>query len=396
MDAKPRSCWVFHLIVIRWARFCASRPGRSWWPMTPACSRAPRRPRSPPARARRPAARRGLRVEEQVGHDWRHAGANLDAGAEVAAVGGQAARTCSRPTRSSTPSMSGTGRRRRSRGSTSLARAISLAWPSRPKPVTSVQACTSTAASASAAARFERAHPGHGAFDDAAAGARPNLMAVPTMPVPMGLVRISTSPARAPAFVQMRSGCDGAGHGVAELDLAVAHGVPAEQHDAGAPQRVVSAPEDLGDGGGVDEVLGKPGDRQRGQRPPAHRVDVAQRVRRGDLAVDVRVVDDRREEVHGLHQRRPGLPRVHTGIVSGPEVHQDPRVGLHGDVAQHVSELAGGEFARSTSAAHQLGETLLLGHEGILQGSGQGPGIPALSRRVPRRAEGCIPERAGA
>ena len=105
--------------------------------------------------------------------------------------------------------------------------------------------------------------------------------------------------------------------------------------------------------------FGKAGDRQRGERPAAHRIDVAQRIGGGDLAVDVRVVDDRREEIHRLHQRRPTLPRVHTGIVRSPEVDQDAWIGLSWYVAQDLSELASGEFARSTGAADHLGQPLL-------------------------------------
>ena len=51
---------------------------------------------------------------------------------------------------------------------------------------------------------------------------------------------------------------------------------------------------------------GKGGDGERGERPAAHRVDVGQRVGRGDRAVVLRVVHHRREEVHRLHERRPG------------------------------------------------------------------------------------------
>ena len=82
------------------------------------------------------------------------------------------------------------------------------------------------------------------------------------------------------------------------------------------------------------------------------------RVGGGDLAVDVRVVDDRREEIDGLHERRSALPPIHTRIVRGPEVDQDTVVGLRGDVTQHLSELACGEFARSTGAGDHLRQTL--------------------------------------
>ena len=72
----------------------------------------------------------------------------------------------------------------------------------------SVQACTApagSACSASAAARFsvriERT-----ASSASAGSTRSNLIAVPTMPVPSGLVRNSTSPGFAPAFVSTRAG----------------------------------------------------------------------------------------------------------------------------------------------------------------------------------------------
>src|SRR5262249_27667647 len=90
------------------------------------------------------------------------------------------------------------------------------------------------------------------------------------------------------------------------------------------------------------------------QRHAAHSVDVAQRVGGGDLAVHVRVVDDRREEVDRLDQRRSALPPVHTRIVTGPEVDQHAVVVQRGDVTQHLSELACGEVARSTGAGDQL------------------------------------------
>ena len=54
---------------------------------------------------------------------------------------------------------------------------------------------------------------------------------------------------------------------------------------------------------------------QRGDRPAAHRVDVGQRVGRGDPAEVVRVVDDRREEVDRLHEREVVAQPVDAGVV---------------------------------------------------------------------------------
>ena len=54
---------------------------------------------------------------------------------------------------------------------------------------------------------------------------------------------------------------------------------------------------------------------QRGDRARAHRVDVGERVRRGDPAEVVRVVDDRREEVDGRHDRQVVGHPVDRGVV---------------------------------------------------------------------------------
>ena len=88
-----------------------------------------------------------------------------------------------------------------------LARSIESRWPSRPKPVTSVSACTSfhDRASTSPAARFS-------VFICATAArissgeASSFLMAETAMPVPSALVSSTTSPGRAPSFLKMRRG----------------------------------------------------------------------------------------------------------------------------------------------------------------------------------------------
>ena len=57
-------------------------------------------------------------------------------------------------------------------------------------------------------------------------------------------------------------------------------------------------------------------------RPPAHGVDIRQRVCRGNLAKQERVVDHRREEVNGLHEPQV-LPYAEDArIVGGIEPHE--------------------------------------------------------------------------
>ena len=107
-------------------------------------------------------------------------------------------------------------------------------------------------------------------------------------------------------------GIDRAGHGVAELHLGITYRVAAQKRNTGFAQLVVTAKEDLLDGLGVQDLVGKPGDGQRRHGRAAHRIDVAERVGGGDLSVGKRVVDDGGEEVHCLHERGAGArPPVH-------------------------------------------------------------------------------------
>ena len=223
----------------------------------------------------------------------------------------------------------------------------------------SVQACTpSIVASASAAALFSVRIDAIGFLDQARIGA----IELDRRADDAGAERLGEDQrvARPRAGVREHArGIDGAGHRIAELDLLVLDGMAPEQRRPALAQLVEAACENRGDGVGLESCLGKAGDGQRGERAPAHRIHVAERVRGGNLAVDVRVVDDGRKEIHRLHQRRSPLPNVHTGIVMSPEIDQDSRISLRRKMAQDLSELAWSEFARSTRAADHLGQPLL-------------------------------------
>ena len=54
---------------------------------------------------------------------------------------------------------------------------------------------------------------------------------------------------------------------------------------------------------------------QRGERLSSHRVNIAQRIGRGDLAEDIRIVNHRREKIYRLHQRLVGRDLIHSGVV---------------------------------------------------------------------------------
>ena len=67
-------------------------------------------------------------------------------------------------------------------------------------------------------------------------------------------------------------------------------------------------------------------ERQRQDRAAAHRVDVGERVGRGDLAEDERVVHDRREEIHREDERLSAADPIHRRVVG--RVVADQQVGI--------------------------------------------------------------------
>jgi hypothetical protein len=130
-----------------------------------------------------------------------------------------------------------------------------------------------------------------------------------------------------------------------------------EERDIRFPELFEPAEKDLPDHRPI-QIFWERRNRECGQRTAAHGVDVTQRVGRRDLAVYERIVDDGGEEIDGLHQRAPLIQPVHTGIVRGPIIDEDPVVVVDGQIAQDLGELTGGELARSTGAGGVIGQSL--------------------------------------
>ena len=110
-------------------------------------------------------------------------------------------------------------------------------------------------------------------------------------------------------------------HGQAVLGLVVVDGVAARDGATRLDALVGAARQNLTGNlnaqatGNAQQVHGM-------ARPPAHGVDVRQRVGRGNLAKQERVVDHRREEVYGLHEPQV-LPYAEDArIVGGIEPHE--------------------------------------------------------------------------
>jgi hypothetical protein len=64
-------------------------------------------------------------------------------------------------------------------------------------------------------------------------------------------------------------------------------------------------------------VRREPCDREPEDRRRAHRVDVGDRVRRGDLSEEIWIVDDRREEIDGLRDRGVTRDANHGRVIAG-------------------------------------------------------------------------------
>ena len=73
---------------------------------------------------------------------------------------------------------------------------------------------------------------------------------------------------------------------------------------------------------------------QRQLRLAAHGVDIRKRIGRGNGPEGIRVIRDRREEIHRLHQGQIVGDLVDRGVIALIEAHQQLRVVVHLDIIQ--------------------------------------------------------------
>ena len=144
-------------------------------------------------------------------------------------------------------------------------------------------------------------------------------MAVVMMPEPIALVSSRASPTRAPLLASMRSSAtnpltDRPYLGSSSLMVwPPAMEQPASTH--------LSARQNL-PGNLNAQAIGNAQQVHGMARPSTHGVDVRQRVGRGDLAKQKRIVDHRREEVDGLHEAQVIANAKDARIVGGIEPHE--------------------------------------------------------------------------
>ena len=155
----------------------------------------------------------------------------------------------------------------------------------------------------------------------------------------------------------------GSSHGQPVLRLGIVQRVAAGDDAARLGHLLRAAEQDAREDRRI-EVFGKPDDVEREQHLAAHRVHIAHRVRCGDGAKQVRIVDDGRKEIHRLDDRKIVGEAIHGGIIRPGK--SDDQIGkLRGvervsDWAQNLRERADARFTGSTGAGSQARQTNIL------------------------------------
>src|SRR5580704_1659041 len=106
------------------------------------------------------------------------------------------------------------------------------------------------------------------------------------------------------------------GDGVTEFQIVIANGMSADDEASGFGHFCQAAAHDLIERRGI-AALWKSDERQRGNGSAAHGVNVTERVGGGDLAKEIRVVNDGGEKIGGLHEGKLVGDAIDAGIVAG-------------------------------------------------------------------------------
>jgi hypothetical protein len=142
-------------------------------------------------------------------------------------------------------------------------------------------------------------------------------------------------------------GVNHAGHGVAELEVFIADGMPTDDAASRLGHLREPAANDLLQQRRV-AVFREAHNGKRRNRASAHGIDIAQRISGGNLTVKIRVVHNGREKIHGLHQGEIFGDQIHPGVVVGVEPNENVRVSLPRQAAQHGVQQTGTQLGRST------------------------------------------------
>ena len=138
--------------------------------------------------------------------------------------------------------------------------------------------------------------------------------------------------------------------------------MPAHDRDAGLGGFGRGALEDLNQHFDREQLIRKADDAERRDRFPAHGIDVAERVRRGNRAELARIVDDRREEIGGEDDRQVVVDFVNGGVIGRRGTDQHIGIGDRRERAQQRQQIPGRLLGGATGALGKLRESNRRGH----------------------------------
>jgi hypothetical protein len=147
------------------------------------------------------------------------------------------------------------------------------------------------------------------------------------------------------------------GHGQSVFHFVIDDRVAADDERAGFVDLVLAAAKNLSKNFDWEPIDRPADDVQRRHRLTTHRVDVGQRVGRGDLAEAKGIVDDRGEEIDGLNEGQIIGQRKNPGVIEGLETDDEPRIRAPWQAAQGTREVARTQLGGSTRAAGKRRET---------------------------------------
>ena len=132
-------------------------------------------------------------------------------------------------------------------------------------------------------------------------GQLPALAAVVMKPVPSALVNTSQVAGLSGGIGQQARGFHNAGDGQAILDFGISHRVATDDDSAGGDHAFRTPSQDPLEHRQFQLLVGKAHEVQRGYRPSARGIRIAQGIGGGDLSEHERIIHQRRKEVDRLH-----------------------------------------------------------------------------------------------
>jgi hypothetical protein len=188
----------------------------------------------------------------------------------------------------------------------------------------------------------------------AAASSVPFFIAVERTPLPNRLREDEAVAGTGGGVCQHRSRIDATGDGQPVFHLVVHDGVAANHVGAGFVDLVLTAAKDLRQHGQRELPRGKGRDVHCGERRPAHRIDVGQRVRGGHLSKLVGVVDDGCKEVDRLHEHDVVGHAKDARVIERLVPDENARIRLSRQRRERVRQVRRTHLRRSASAAREL------------------------------------------